>query len=54
MGIWKLTTRKRMLFRFKKGEESGRNKKQSRVFIIGTRHMPNVYKAHQSEHAKNI
>lgn len=34
MGSWKLTTRKRILFKFMKGEENGRTKRQLRVFIL--------------------
>ena len=46
MGTWDLPTRKSMSFRFMKEEENGRTKRQSRVFVIGIEHMPNVYRAH--------
>lgn len=46
MGTWDITTRKRMSLRFLKGEENGRTKRQSRVFVIGIQHMPNVCRAH--------
>lgn len=46
MGIWKLTTRKRISFRLMKEEENGRTKRQSRVFVIGIEHVPNVYRAY--------
>lgn len=43
MSTWKLTTRERVSFKFMKGKENGRTKRQSRVFIICIEHMPNVY-----------
>lgn len=46
MGTWDITTRKGMSFRFMKGEENGKTKRQSRVFVRGIEHMPNVYRAH--------